>query len=154
VPQDIRKNVVYSPRWQALRISLLGRWGFIDGVHINMNVLRRRLDSENTVNNCWCALNLINGVMMGYHAQKTKYAEHIQILKILQNDVRSMYQEHLKYKNLLQEVTEEQVRREWGMLAEATKRSILTNLSHRLSRHEESEHREDLRWFLNIVERL
>lgn len=151
--QDIKKNVVYSPAWQELRIALKGKW--VAATKANIVLCREYIVANQFDLNCvWRVLNTLNAVRMGFHGMGIVGGDADKALVAFQKEVSDLYKLKTKGGAHLVPVTEDQVRLEWVELEPSMQEAILADVKKRLSLHSQSKHREDLRWFISIVEDL
>lgn len=95
---------LYDAEWQALRISLLGKWNSVRSIETNLNELGAYLFGDggiisNTVaiSRMWRVLNLLNAVRMGHHgmsAQDTEMSERIVMFRDTLSDQYEFSEEH------------------------------------------------------------
>lgn len=149
--QDIMKNTVYDMEWQALRVSLLGKWVTNIGAADNITRLRVYMETDMTVSKLWRIINLLNGTRMGFHGMKLIDTPMDKQLVTFRTEVQRLYKQMLRDGARHEELTEEHIREGWRKLDKPTQDKILLDLQKRLSLHQESLHREDLRWVIKIL---
>lgn len=147
------KLVMYNVEWQALRVSLLGNWPTVQGATENLAKLDAYLGNEPNKSKLWRVLNLINATRMGYSGQGLKGTPQDDLVKSFGTEVRSKYNlrcvKHLHDK--FEVDTEAKILADWAQLSEEVQKKIRKNLAGRLKAHSTSEHRDELRWFLDII---
>ena len=149
--QRLSRNVVYDMNWQALRVSLLGRWLITRTCKENIGKLREYFDKQPDVTNAYRIVNLLNGTMMGLHGMGLETSEMAKEIKMYRGEMQKMYLLLRKQGQELEEVTEERVRETWRQVDKETQKAILRDLQSRLYKHQASLEREDLRWAIKIL---
>jgi len=151
--QDLKKNVVYSPHWQELRMALKGKW--VGATAANIVLCREYIVlSQFEITHIWRVLNILNAVRRGFHGMGIVGGDADKTLVEFQKEVSALYKQKKAEGKRLVEVTEQQVINEWSLLEDDIKADILKDVKQRLSLHSQSKHRDDLRWFIDIVETL
>lgn len=152
---DPQKQTLYVPSWQALRISLLGQWNTVNGVRANCDTLSLYIAGATNVNErlsrLWRVTNLLNAVKMGYSGQKLLDSEMYLLVLPVSRAYSQLHKNASETQAKYVVPTELEVQDGWVSLSLKARQTILTNLTHRLDLHKESEHRPELRWFLNII---
>jgi hypothetical protein len=152
------KLVVYNVEWQLLRISLLGKWFSVKNVKENLNKLDSYLGDYKDLNKLYRVVNLLAGVRFAF--AQTQQWENLANNKVslFFNNVSRLYYEE-KEKHPLKDfdiATEDDIRKSIrnAMLQTPEKmKAVYKDLYYkRWLPHQNSSHREELRWFLNILE--
>lgn len=147
--QDIRKNVVYSPYWQRIRMLCKGNW--VKDIDQNIRMLEHYLGDRSDITRVWRVLNTLNATRMGFHGMQLIGSDVDRKLVEFRDELSALYTALAEDGHELVEVTEDQVRREWAELDLNIRRQIFDDLYIRYAKHNRSAHREDLQWFLNLV---
>jgi hypothetical protein len=146
-----RKLTLYNVPWQALRVSLLGHWTSVDGTMRNLKLLSKYLTTGGaTASKFWRVLNLLNATRMGYSGQGKEGSEEDKIVQYYRDGIQRFYQIYRK-RMPFDVDTPEQIRNDWKKLDKATQKAIYTNLAKRLDLHKESQHRNELRYFIDVI---
>lgn len=156
--QDKRRNTVYAPHWQGIRIECLGQWTDKKGLHANLNILTAYLgysQMDNRYTRSWRVLNLLNGTRMGFMGMGLKGTDlDIELVSFKQTISRQYLHFARKSNQRILTVDEARIRKEWVILEADKRKAILKDLSSRLSKHNTSKHREDLRQVVQILTEL
>lgn len=154
---DPRKQCIYNVEWQALRVGLLGRWNTFEGARENCERIAEYLNAtpEPNYTRYWRVLNALNGVIMGYNGQPALKNSIIhQHVASFRNQVSAVYfnlQIPRPEKPEFEVDTSTDVLMAWRRLDVGQQAAIFFDLEKRLKLHSTSKHREELRWFLDIV---
>lgn len=146
-----KKQALYWPLWQKLRVSLLGGWTTLEGTKANIDLLNRYLENWDDVTRLWQVTNLLAAVRMGNSGQGRSGSEHDRLVLAFRERVSKAYAA-VKDRSL-RVPTEAEVRRDWALLTPTQQAAVLGNLTKRRELHADSPHREELSWFLDIVRR-
>lgn len=149
----ISKVTLYDVEWQALRVSLKGNWGTVEGVGENINKLQTYLNQGNGYNRSryWRVLNLLNATRMGYSGSKLEGSVQDRMVAEYRNLIQKTIAQFGVDEMAYDAISEMQIRRDWSRLDKRVQAAIIVDLSSRLKKHDKSEHRDELRWFLSIV---
>lgn len=152
--QDITRQCVYSPKWQALRVGLLARWVRSETILDNINKLNEYLESgeNNRITRAWRILNLENGVRMGFSGMGLHGSECDRMLVEHRKWIQAEYRRLQVLGEKLQEVSLAQFNEEWHALDEITRRDVFVNVYKRRKLHAESTFRDDLSEFIARIE--
>jgi len=147
------KSCQYDPIWQEVRINCLGHWNTKEGVIKNLKRLIEYLAKIGGGINrtkVWQELNLMNAVRMGYHGQGLVGTDMDKLVIEYQTQLSAKYKKYSANEPLVILSPEETLKR-WNGLSPISRQKIKDNLSKRLKAHSESEYRDDLRRFLDII---
>lgn len=145
------KACQYNVRWQALRVSFLGKWNSVEGTKDNLRRLTLYLERGGVnITKIWRALNLCNATVMGYNGQGLGASPQAQQVTYYKEMLSGMYHAR-KGKEPIAFDTPTEIKEDWDALDPRWQKAILADLEKRLDRHRDSEHRDDLRWFIDIV---
>lgn len=152
-----RKQCIYNVEWQLLRVSLLGKWNSFSGAQENCGKITEYLNatSKPDYTRYWRALNALNGVIMGYNGQASlRNSGTHQHVAAFRNSVSVVYFNLKIGRPNPPEFavdTKQQIISDWQKLNDWQRAAIFTDLEKRLKAHSTSRHRQELRWFLDIV---
>jgi hypothetical protein len=146
-----RKLTLYDVTWQEMRTRCA--WATYPDVVFSINKLRTYLwdRGQPSYSKLWRVLNLLNAVRMGYHGMKIVGSPQDCLVVEFRDEVSSFYKS-LDGPSIFEIPTSTQIERDWIRLTQGARVRILASLQSRLSKHSESKHREELRWFLGIVD--
>lgn len=147
-----QKLTLYNVEWQSLRVSLLGSWNDSKGVESNIIKLLCYLHGDINISKLWRALNLLNAVRMGYNGQGLINSEMDNLVKTFRDAIQALYRQAQNDGHEFEVDSADQIRKDWKQLSSIERILIHDNLSARLEAHKESKHREELRWFLGIIQ--
>jgi hypothetical protein len=146
------KLTLYDVKWQALRVGLLGNWTSYEGAVKNLERLTNYIEEQNTsISSLWRVLNLLNAVRMGYSGQKLKGSAQDKLVQLFRNKIQPTYRLLQASGAKFDIPTRRQITEDWRALTEEQRTAIYANLSKRRDLHSHSEHRDELRWFLDLV---
>lgn len=150
-----RKQSLYWPRWQAIRVGLLGGWTTLEGTRRNLatvkNYLQAAAGTEMETTATWQVLNLLNAVRMGNSGQGTAGSQWDTEVLRFREQLSKRYRELVDAGGQLVVPTDDQVRQGWASLSPVVQQSIVRNLTKRRELHATSAYREELSWFLRLV---
>lgn len=157
---DKFKEVLYEPKWQALRVSLLSRnnaeggFGSIAGTKSNLKRLDAYISAasgQEKHNRLWRVLNLLNAVRMGFSGQKAAGSDRDDAVVTFRNSVQKMYNESRK-KFDVSPPGEDEVRKQLKGMSEEDRKKIRTDLVKRQKTSNYSKNRPELHKFVKTVE--
>ncbi len=155
---DIRKYVIYNVEWQILRTRLLsknnatGGWASYSGASANLKRLHEYLGKRPSINKVWCVLNLLDAVRMGYSGQnrtgslqdKLVKKERVLLTK-LYTAMRSRYSFEIP--------SEDEIVSDVRKAPAKELSNVYKDLYMRWYKHKNSSYRNELRYFLDLVEK-
>lgn len=148
---SMQKMSLYNVEWQALRVSLLGKWNNVTNVTENINVyLRPYLGEKPSKTKLWRVLNYLNAVRMGLSGQGKFYSFASRIVKDFRDEVQDQYNKCHPDEGFEIDM-DDKIKADWNELDEKMQKRIYANLHNRLYIHRDSKYREELRHFLEII---
>lgn len=155
---SVHKQVLYDIEWQDLRTKLLSRhrddggWATVEGATTNISMLEDYLGDLTDVSKLWRVINLLDAVRMGYSGQRRTGSPQDQMVKEYRDDLNIQYAQ-LKEQGAQHEAPlEEATIADIQSASEETLRRIHNNLLERWTKHSTSQHRDELRHFLDLIE--
>lgn len=158
------KHCLYSVPWQTLRVDLLGNWTTTEGAKENLARLTNYIgfgvdrknpqlrDKSNAFTRTWQVRNLLNAVRMGYSGQGVFESERSKLVEEYRDNlIRIVEEQRLAIRQRHVAATEEDIRADWQTLTSVQKKAIRDNLGGRKKKHADSEFRNELGWFLSII---
>jgi hypothetical protein len=148
-----QKLCLYNVEWQKLRVSLLGNWAEVQSTWKNLDTLDSYISYGVGIQyrtRLWRVLNLLNAVRMGYSGQKRFNSEQSKMVEKFRDEIQERYEKSTG--NYIVD-SEDKIKTDWLKLKDFQKDQILNNLKNRLKLHSKSKHRDELRWFLKIVDK-
>lgn len=150
--QDIRKQVMYEPNWQALRVSLLKTWSTNEGADKSISKLWNYVTGTGIVDNTnryFRSMNLLLAVRMSYGG-RSGYYNLDRELSAQFNALQAGFHK-CEREQPLQEVPDIIVYQQWIKLEQPVRTKITKDLKKRLGKHEDSPYRADLRHFITLT---
>lgn len=149
-----QKLTLYNVSWQALRVSLLGKWTSTAGTVANLRDLEVYLaqsPAAERLSRLWRVLNALNAVRMGNSGQGAANTERDVLVREFRDKVSVEYAVAKRAGTFVVD-TPETIRAEWKMLSPFVRAAILDNLGRRQKLHKDSPHRPELAHFLSLVQ--
>lgn len=149
-----QKQCLYNVEWQALRVSMLGDWTTYEGTKRNLEKVRFYLDRKYpniTITHVWRVLNLLNAVRMGYSGQKRTGSPQDKLVALFRNKVSETYHQMKKITKVFDVDSPAEIKTAFEALTICERQAIVSDLSKRRQLHANSEFRDELSWFLEVI---
>jgi hypothetical protein len=150
-----QKLTLYDWDWQNLRVSLLksspGEGGFtgLEGTRANLAALKNYLGTKPSKDKLWRVLNLLNAVRMGNSGQGKRGSEHDKLVAEFRDRVSEQYK---TAQGDFQPPSEESLRVALAGASTEDLQRVAANLGIRKKLHSASKHREELGYFLGLLQ--
>lgn len=155
---DPRKQCLYDPDWQAIRMECKGLWGTRGGARAAVTILAQYVHDQNfTITSYWRTLNLLNAVRMGYHGQGLVNSDMDKTVRAMQAIASTNYKHkikkitHGKGSPKFDVLSDAETLRRWRVLDVEVQHAIKLDLRKRWDSHPNHKTRAELYHFLEVV---